>query len=87
MAAVDDCAGSLGVDFPATSAVAVVTNDSTDLAKVSRALYVGSTGDVKVTMMNGQVVTFASVAVGWMPIRVSRVWATGTAASSIVAVW
>lgn len=87
VAAVDTCAGSTGIDYPATSSIAVTPSDTVDLAAVSRALYVGTTGDVTVIMKDGQTVTFTAVAVGWMPLRVSRVKATLTTASNIVSVW
>lgn len=52
-------------------------------------LYVGTGGDVKVTMAgNGQVVTFKNVPDGcFMPIFVKRVWSTGTTATDILALY
>lgn len=51
-------------------------------------LYIGSGGDVKVTMIGGQTVTFANVPNGsFLPIQVNKVWATGTGASSIIALY
>lgn len=48
-------------------------------------LYVGTTGDVKVTCEGGGEVVFDAVPAGTiLPVRISRVWATGTAASDIV---
>lgn len=72
---------------PAYDAVAVVTSDATDLTNPARALYIGVTGDVKVRTWGGSVVTFTAVPVGFMPVSVVRVFATGTTASSIVALW
>jgi hypothetical protein len=73
---------------PITFAEEVVPADDTDLSAVARALYIGGTGDVKVTMAEGgQEVTFKALAVGWHPISVSRVWETGTTATDIVAGW
>jgi hypothetical protein len=75
------------MNYPAEHAEAVTPSDSTDLVIVSRALYVGVTGDVAVVMASGAAVTFVGVAAGSMlPIRVSRVKSTGTSAASIVAV-
>lgn len=76
-----------GLDAPAAYAAAVTPNDSTDLTTSSRALYVGTTGNIKVTTVGGNAVTFTSVPVGWFPVRCSRVWSTGTTASNIIAVW
>jgi len=72
---------------PATDAVAVTPDDNNDLANVAVALYVGTTGDVKINTFYGNTVTFKTVPVGIMPVRVSRVWSTGTTASNIVALY
>lgn len=74
---------------PAEYAAAVTTSDSTVLNPVPRALYIGSGGDVTVTMAaDGTDVTFANVPTGTkLPVRVSKVKATGTTASSIVALY
>jgi hypothetical protein len=51
-------------------------------------LYVGTTGDVKVTMIAGQTVTFTNVQGGSMlPIQINKLWATGTTALNFVAVY
>ncbi|QDL91286.1 hypothetical protein FDP22_05500 [Paroceanicella profunda] len=68
-------------------AEAVITSDSLDLPYASRALYIGVTGDIKVTTLGGTVVTFRNHPVGYLPARVSRVHATGTTAAEIIAVW
>ncbi|MEM7422130.1 MAG: hypothetical protein AAF334_00325 [Pseudomonadota bacterium] len=78
---------SSGLDSPGYDATPVVPNDGADLAVTSRALYLGSSGDVRVTTAGGTVVTFAAAPVGMLPVRVSRVHATGTTAANIVAVW
>lgn len=76
-----------GLDSPAEGAAEVTPSDITDLDTTSRALWVGASGNLRVTMAGGQTVTFANLAVGWHPIRVKRVFATATTAASIVAVW
>jgi hypothetical protein len=84
----DQFAGFLQtLDSPAAHAFAVTTSDSSDLSTAARALYVGTGGDIKVTTIGGETVTFTSVAAGFFPIRVSRVFATGTTATGIIAVW
>lgn len=75
-----------GLTSPASRAAAVTPNDTTDLATVARALWVGGMGDVSVITAGGDTVTFAGVA-GLLPVRVTRVRATGTTATGIVAVW
>ena len=76
---------SSGTDAPATHAFAISPGDGSDLAYVTRALYAGVTGTVKVTMFSGDVVTLVGFPAGIpIPIRVKRVWATDTTATSIV---
>ena len=69
---------------PAVSAFAVTTSDTVTFS-ATRALWVGSTGNVKVTMNDGTVVTLNSVPAGaWLDMSVTQVFATGTTASNIV---
>jgi hypothetical protein len=73
---------------PATNAVAVTANDSADLSYVTRAIYVGNGGNVKVDMQDSGTVIFLAVPTGMtLPIRAKRVYATGTTATSIIALW
>lgn len=73
---------------PARSATTVVPSDTTELPHVSRALYVGQSGDISVVMAGGETATFEAVAAGsLLPIRVARVNATSTTASAIVSLW
>ena len=53
-----------------------------------RALFVGQGGNLTVRMAGGQDVTFEAVSGGTiLPVRVRRVYATGTTASALVALW
>ena len=73
---------------PATGAVAANSSDTVQLTGgVCRSLYLGVTGDVKVTMANSDVAVFSNVAVGVLPVSVKQVWSTGTTASGIVALY
>ncbi|MFK7942701.1 MAG: hypothetical protein AB8B85_07310 [Paracoccaceae bacterium] len=78
---------SSGLESPGYHAVEVTPDDTTDLAFTSRALFIGAPGDLRLTMASGDTVTFANLAAGFVPLRVARVHASGTTASSIVAVW
>lgn len=72
---------------PAGSAFAISPDNSTDLALMTRGIYVGGTGDLKVDMADGTTVTFVGLAAGVVhPIRARRVYATGTSATSIIGV-
>jgi hypothetical protein len=71
---------------PAHHGVAVTPNDGADLTDTTRALYIGGAGDVRVDMYGSGTVTFVGVAAGTvLPLRADRVYATGTTATSIVA--
>lgn len=77
-----------GLDAPLAAAAAVTPSDAADLATTSRALHLGGGGNLRVTLAaGGAAVTFTAMAAGWHPIRVRRVWATGTTATAIVAGW
>jgi hypothetical protein len=79
---------SPGIGSPAYNAIAVAPNDGADLANASRSIYVGVTGDLTVTMLGtGTQILFKAVPVGILPIRVARVWATGTTATQIVSLY
>lgn len=74
------------VGLPEHAAV-VSPNDSADLATPAAGLFIGTTGDVRVTTMGGETVTFHGVPVGFLPVWITRVWSTGTTASYIMALW
>ncbi|WJR67242.1 hypothetical protein QTA58_00260 [Neorhizobium sp. CSC1952] len=86
MAATNPYGADVDVLGPASNAEAVTPSDSTDLTHVSRGLYVGVAGDISVIMRGGQTVTI-SVQAGLHPLAVSRVRASGTTATGIVAIW
>lgn len=69
----------------AGGAYAVTPSDSATLAGV-KALYIGVTGDVAVvTRERSTAVTFKAHPVGYMPVEVLKVLATGTTATDILA--
>ena len=78
---------SSGLESPGYDAASITPDDGADLPTSSRAIYVGASGDLVVTMVGGGTVTLTAVPVGILPIRVSRVHATGTTAADLVAVW
>ena len=51
-------------------------------------LYIGTAGALKVTTIAGDAVTFIGINTGaFFPVQVAKVWATGTTASNIIALW
>lgn len=78
-----------GLTSTARNAAAITPHDSTDLAKVTRGIYVGVGGDVSVEMKGtGTAIVFKGAAAGTViPVRATRVNATGTTATDLVALW
>ena len=72
---------------PAYDAVSLTLSDSVDLVQHCNALYIGVTGDVKLTTWAGNDVTFKAVPVGILPVGATRVWSTGTTATNIIALY
>ena len=73
---------------PAIDGAVVVPSDTVQLAQVSRAIYVGSTGDIAAELASGTQVTFTAVPAGMiLPLRLRKIRSTGTSATNIVALW
>jgi hypothetical protein len=73
------------LESPATILVPVTPDDATDLPMPSRALNVAQEGMVRVTTTGGSTATLYIGAGSGFPVRVTRVWATGTTATGITA--
>ena len=72
--------------FPG-GATASTPSDSADLTTPS-VVYVGGSGDVKVTTAQGDTVTFVGVIPGGvLPVQVIRVWSTGTTATYMLRIY
>ncbi len=89
-------------DWPASKAFVVTPSDTADLIfngkqVITRALYIGGVGNIEVSMQGDPIdgedgdnrVLFSAVPAGFiLPIRVTKVWGTGTTtATLIVAMW
>ena len=73
-----------GLSSPVQGGFDVTPSDGADLAEVTRALMVSAAGDVAVTLKNGDQVTLPGLTPGVIyPVRVARVWATGTTATGV----
>jgi hypothetical protein len=73
---------------PARMCSAVTPSDTVDLTTWARGLYVGTGGDVKIHNIRGEAVTFANVPDGsFLPVWTRRVFAIGTDATDIVALF
>lgn len=77
-----------GVEGPADNFAAITKSDSVDLAIMTRAVYVGTGGDVVALDRDGTVVTFKNVPSGSiLPIRATRINSTNTTAADLVGMW
>lgn len=82
----DDCA-RLESPVSGGQAVDISSTDHTPTS-CTRAIWVGTTGTVKVTTLSGDVLTIVNVQDGTLlPIRAVLIWRTGTTASNMVAMW
>lgn len=71
-------------DSCAINCVAITLAD-TDLSQPVRALYIGGSGNLKISDSGGNAVTFNNVPAGViLPVMATRIWATGTTATNIV---
>ena len=76
---------AVGLTAPATDAQAIAPSDGTDLPVVTRAIFVGQSGNLRVVTAGGDTVVLANVLAGVIyPIRAARVLQTGTTASDLV---
>lgn len=78
---------NIGKTEPAYDMASVTTSDSSEIDP-TRGLYIGGAGNIKVDTAAGTTVTLNSAAAGSvLPIRVKKVYATGTTATNIVALY
>ena len=77
-----------GLGASARGGFAVAASDSVDLPHETRAIYVGSSGDLSVVLVDGSTVTLAGVLAGSLvPVRATRVKATSTTATLLVGLY
>lgn len=73
-----------GLESPATRLAEIVPDDVNDLAFVTRAITVATSGHLQVTTAGGDTGRFFLSAGVPFPIRVRRIFVTGTTAGGIV---
>ncbi len=78
---------SAGLESPATQAYAVTPDDGADLPMACRALNVATGGTIRITTVGGDTTTITVGQGNAFPLRCQRVWATGTTATGIVALY
>lgn len=78
------------LDSPALTAFDAYAqkSDTVDLTVITRGIYTGSGGNIKVDMAGGGTMTFVSVPAGsLLPLRVRRLYSTGTAATDVIGLY
>ena len=76
------------ITAPARRAFAITASDTNDLAAETRAIYVGSAGDLVAVLSSGDEVTFAGLGGGTLlPVRARRIKASGTSAGQLVGLY
>lgn len=76
-------------------AAAVTPSDSANIPSITGGtsnngcvLYIGGAGNLRVTTIGGDDVSFTGILAGsFLPVQVVKVWADGTSATNIVALW
>ena len=75
-------------------AASVTPSDTANIPSVSGGtnngcvLYVGGAGNLKVETVGGDEVTFVGINTGtFLPVQVVKIFATGTSATNILALW
>ena len=77
-----------GMDAPPQGFFSITPHDTNELSSTTRALWVGVTGNVTVDgLVEGTNITIANVPVGYLSGQFTRVYSTGTTASSILGVY
>ena len=73
----------------AENAAVITPSDGANLSQQTLAIYVGGAGDVRVDLVGtGTGITFKAVPVGTvLPIQAVKVYATGTSATNLVAIY
>jgi len=72
----------------AIRAVEIGVGSDTDLAVSGAVVFIGVGGDVKVTTVSGDTATFKNLADGSvLAVQVRRVWAIGTTATDMIALY
>jgi hypothetical protein len=80
--------GRGNLDSPATGAISISPNDSSDLSYLVRAIYVGGDGNITLVTTDNQTVTFIGLVAGTiLPVRAKRVNSTDTTATNLIGLY
>jgi len=72
----------------ARRAAAITPSDTASSDDPTRAIYVGGAGNLRVDMVSGGTVTFVGLMAGTvLPVQVTRIYATSTTATNLLALY
>lgn len=72
----------------ARDCIEITPSNDANLAREARAIFIGIGGNLKISTQYGNTVTFMNLVRGQiLPVQVVKVWATGTTASNLIALF
>lgn len=79
---------SPSLSSPAINGQTIAPSNSNLLTNVTRAIYVGSVGDVAIEFVSGAQVTLQAVPSGTiLPVRAQKVLSSNTTATGLIGLW
>ncbi len=74
------------IDSPASTGEAIAPNDAANLPSSSSYIHIEGAGTLHFEFVSGNEHTM-TLAAGWHPLRIRKVFATGTTATGITGLW
>lgn len=74
------------LDSPIDDGYEIIPSDSDDLEVITRCIYVGTAGDIKIDTKNSTALVFKN-ATGFLPIRATKLYSTDTTATDILGLY
>lgn len=76
---------SAAITGPAPDGFAITPDDATELSEITRAIYIGTAGDITLTLVSNTELLFKNIPSGTiLPVRARRIKATGTTATDLL---
>lgn len=77
-----------GSGEPAVAGFVISPDDLSTLPFVPRAIYVGGSGDIAAMLFTGDIIVFTNAVAGTvLPLRVVKVFRTGTTATNLIGLY
>lgn len=78
---------AIGLSSPGTDYEPVTPSDANELARVTRGIIIGTEGVIRALTAEGNDRTSKILPAGWHPLRVKKIFSSGTTADEITAVY